>query len=283
MIFAKGFMEECGSTAGSKLLTLPLASCGIQSKMISKNVVEYRVRIVAQIDTKLQQENDLEFNARCELPSEIMDVKLANTEMKTQRNGRMRFLKTETKIRSWLDVESVRQEYATVGENTSLSAIAILPRNIGMRIVDCIAFDGVGDSSQKLFDEFGCAVDPLLMPEFKYSIMSLEQNWSKTDDVVQKIFTTSKQNSNIYISHSYFFFSTGFKAFKFPDKDIVHFSCGILLCKNECFDECAGISNYRKEEILGRLEIFNSLKVIAPQIEYIDRPVERNVASNGIE
>lgn len=36
---------------------------------------------------------------------------------------------------------------------------AVLPGSIGVRIVDCSALDGLGESSQKLLDERGCPVD----------------------------------------------------------------------------------------------------------------------------
>lgn len=51
---------------------------------------------------------------------------------------------------------------------------------------------------------------------------------------------------------------------------MVHFNCGILLCKGECPKECD--QNQKLYKPIARLEIFNSLKVIAPQIESIDRP-----------
>lgn len=43
-----------------------------------------------------------------------------------------------------------------------------------------------------------------------------------------------------------------------------------MLCKGECPQECD--ENQKLYKPLARLEIFNSLKVIAPQIEAIDRP-----------
>jgi hypothetical protein len=126
----------------------------------------------------------------------MMDVALDGSEMKiqTNRNGRMRFLKKDMKIRSWLELGTDRPEYAIVGENATLSAIALIPRSVNMRIVDCIAFDGVGDSSQKLFDEFGCPIDRGLMAEFQEKINTIEDGWSKPheDDIVQKILSTSK-------------------------------------------------------------------------------------------
>lgn len=198
MIFAKGFMDECGSSAGSSSLTLPLTSCGIRSRMLSKDVMQYSVRLVAQQSSKLQLKSDIELTAKCEIPSTMMDVALDGGEMmklaQTNRNGRMRYLKTGMKIRSWLDLGTERPEYAIVGENATISAIALVPRSVGMRIVDCIAFDGIGDSSQKLFDEFGCPIDRALMAEFYEKINSIEDGWSKPheDDIVQKVFSTSK-------------------------------------------------------------------------------------------
>lgn len=198
MVFAKGFMEECGSNAGSSSLTLPLTSCGIRSKMLSKDIMQYSVRLVAQQSSKLQLKSDIELTAKCEIPSTMMDVPLDDSEMtkitQTNRNGRMRYLKTGMKIRSWLELGTERPEYAKVGENATLSAVALIPRSVNMRIVDCIAFDGVGDSSQKLFDEFGCPIDRGLMPEFQEKINTIEDGWSKPheDDIVQKVLTTSK-------------------------------------------------------------------------------------------
>lgn len=218
------------------------------------------------MDSKLQQQSDLEAVAKCSLPSDMMDVNFYDNDVKQQRSGRMRFLKTATKIRSWLEVGSKEgQEYALVGENATLSIRSILARNVGMRIVDCVAFDGVGESSQRLFDEFGCPVDPQIMTDFTETIIDIEDGWSKNneDDIVQKVF------------------STNFQAFKFPDRDIVHVNCGIHLCKGKCpYESCDGSSVREKmPKPLARIEVFNSLKVLAPQIE-IERPVEKN-ESNG--
>lgn len=168
----------------SDSLTLPLSSCGIRSKFLSKDLKQYNVRLVAQMDSKLQQKSDLEVIAKCVIPSEMMDINLQVNEAKQpqQRNGRMRFLKAATKIRSWLDVGSREgQDYAIVGENSTLSVRSILARNVGMRVVDCVAFDGVGESSQRLFDEFGCPVDQSIMPDFTESVLNIEDGWSKVN------------------------------------------------------------------------------------------------------
>lgn len=195
MFYAKGFMDECNSKVGSNLLTLPLTSCGIRSHMLSKDTIEYSAQIVVQHSSKLQLKSDIKINVNCQLSTEAMDFNIDSSDIKSQRIGRMRFPKTGMKIRSWLQVDARKADYAIVGENITLAANAILPRNIGMRIVDCIAFDGVGDLSQRLFDHHGCAVDELIMPAFKESIKSIEDGWSKAqdDDIVQKTFSSGKK------------------------------------------------------------------------------------------
>jgi hypothetical protein len=226
--------------------------------------MQYSVRLVAQMDSKLQQKSDMEAFAKCTVPSEMMEVNLDRNDAKHQRNGRMRFLKAATKIRSWLEVGSKEgQDYAIVGENSTLSVRSILARNVGMRVVDCVAFDGVGESSQRLFDEIGCPVDSTIMGDFEETVINIEDGWSKEneDDIVQKIFTTK------------------FQAFKFPDRDIIHINCGIHLCKGKCPEEnCDGNDRTRSLKPLARIEVFNSIKVLAPQIE-IDRPIEKNESS----
>lgn len=216
------------------------------------------------MDSKLLQKTDMEVFAKCAVPSEMMDVSFHDNEIHQQhRHGRMRYMKSSTKIRSWLEVGSKEgQEFALVGENATLSVRSILARNVGMRVVDCVAFDGVGESSQRLFDEFGCPVDSQIMPDFTESIVNIEDGWSKNheDDVVQKVFTTK------------------FQAFKFPDRDIIHINCGIHLCKEVCPPEpCDGTGGIHFKP-LARVEVFNSIKVLAPQIE-IDRPMEKNQSS----
>ena len=92
MFYAKGFMDECNSKAGSNLLTLPLTSCGIRSKMLSKDTVEYSVQIVVQHSSKLQQNSDIKINVKCEVSTDTMDFNIDSNEViKSQRNGRMRF------------------------------------------------------------------------------------------------------------------------------------------------------------------------------------------------
>jgi hypothetical protein len=252
---------------GSTFVTLPLSACGIRSRIVDSNTIQYGVRIMTQMDAKLQQKTDEEAVAKCSVSSEMMDVNVQDVDMKPQRTGRMRHsMKHSSKVRAWLEVGSrENQDFSLVGENSTLKIRSFIKRSIGMRIVDCVAFDGIGESSQRLFDEFGCPIDPQLMDDFNEDIVIIEDGWSKSneDDIVQKIHTTK------------------FQAFKFPDRDTIHFNCGILLCKGECpKDMCdVGEKQRKKQKTLGRIEVFNSLKVLAPEIE-LDRVGDKNY-SNG--
>lgn len=218
------------------------------------------------MDSKLQLKTDMEVTANCVMPSEMIDINLSEKNSKQQpRNGRMRFQKMPTKIRSWMELFSKSsQDYAIVGENSTLSIHALIARNVGMRVVDCVAFDGVGENSQRLFDENGCAIDTQIMPDFIENVINIEDGWSKIqdDDIVQKTFTSK------------------FQAFKFPDRDIIHVNCGVQLCSGKCVQHsCEKDSIDPLPRPMARLEVFNSIKVIAPQIE-IDK-MERNHSSNG--
>jgi hypothetical protein len=217
------------------------------------------------MDSKLQLKTDMEATASCIMPSEMVDLSLNEKNIQQQRNGRMRYQKVPTKIRSWMELFSKdSRDYAIVGEHATLSIHALVARNVGMRIVDCVAFDGVGENSQRLFDENGCVIDTQIMPEFIENIKNIEDGWSKIqdDDMVQKTFTSN------------------FQMFKFPDRDIIHVNCGVQLCKGKCVQHsCDKDSIDHLPRPLARLEVFNSIKVIAPQIE-IDK-IEQNRTSNG--
>lgn len=64
------------------------------------------------------------------------------------------------RIRVWLELGgSDGSGIVEVGQMTTISVRAVLPANVGIRIVDCAALDGLGESSQKLLDERGCPVD----------------------------------------------------------------------------------------------------------------------------
>lgn len=57
-----------------------------------------------------------------------------------------------------------------------------------------------------------------VMPALATRIRPAEEGWSKPhiDDVVEKLFTAT------------------FPAFKFPDRERLHVSCGVQLCRDDC-------------------------------------------------
>jgi hypothetical protein len=171
LIFAKGFYDECGvkgDLSTSLKLSLPVSGCGVRSEM-NGDKIEYSVRLVAQMDHKLQTKTDLETVARCVLPSKMMDVKIVDPEPNKidlkHRNGRMNAMKamqenSTTRVRAWMELGGINGIGSVeVGQNTTLSVHLVLARKYGVKVVDCICFDGVGEISQKLFDEFGCPID----------------------------------------------------------------------------------------------------------------------------
>lgn len=128
------------------------------------------------------------------------------------------------------------------------------------------------------------------MPALFTRLRPMDDGWSKPhpDDLVEKLFTAS------------------FPAFKFPDRERLHVSCGVQLCKENCptvsdshlFNQylinltltiiilphkvnCNG----NEQLILGidkhlaRIEVFNSLTVTAPKID-LDRV--RSMSSPGM-
>lgn len=56
------------------------------------------------------------------------------------------------------------------------------------------------------------------MPALLTRLRPAEDGWSKphVDDLVEKLFTAS------------------FPAFKFPDRERLHVSCGVQLCRGQC-------------------------------------------------
>lgn len=145
-------------------------------------------------------------------------------------------------------------------------------------MIDCYAHDGLGDSSQKLLDKLGCPIDEFLMPIPLYG-------------PIRPIALMHHQEAY-----------TSFPAFKFPDRDRLHFSCGLQLCTEFCpkvstFNQsqvsmqfklynfmqvdCGNYSdtllsrnakNIPEEgEILDRIEVFNSVEVLAPEIDDVNQ------------
>ncbi|XP_075157485.1 cypher isoform X2 [Haematobia irritans] len=162
------------------------------------------------------------------------------------------------RVRIWLELGGPDGSGSVVvGQATTLTVRAVVPGNMGLKIVDCAALDGLGESTQQLLDDRGCPIDEQVMPALHTRSKPAEEGWSKhnEDDLVEKTYTST------------------FPAFKFPDRERLHVSCGVQLCKGRCpnvnchTDEKLVLS---PDKYLARIEVFNSLAVTAPQIE-VDR------------
>lgn len=95
------------------------------------------------------------------------------------------------------------------------------------------------------------------MPALYTRLRPMEEGWSKPhpDDLVEKLFMAT------------------FAAFKFPDRERLHLSCGVQLCTADCPDvDCDTETPFvlGAERHLARIEVFNSLTVTAPKID-LDR------------
>lgn len=82
-----------------------------------------------------------------------------------------------SRIKVWLELGGKKDRKSgsvEVGEATTLGVRALLPGSIGVRVVDCSAMDGIGETSQKLLDERGCAIDAQVMRLLKRKVRPVE-------------------------------------------------------------------------------------------------------------
>lgn len=64
------------------------------------------------------------------------------------------------RVRIWLELGGPNGSGSVeVGVATTLTVRAIVPGTIGVRVVDCAALDGLGESTQQLLDARGCPID----------------------------------------------------------------------------------------------------------------------------
>lgn len=82
------------------------------------------------------------------------------------------------RVRIWLELGGPDGSGSVkVGQDTTLSVRALVPANIGVRVIDCSALDGLGESTQQLLDQRGCPVDEqvrLWVIRFKYGGISMD-------------------------------------------------------------------------------------------------------------
>jgi hypothetical protein len=258
LLFARDFSHECsalgkitnhpgpplissiaGSLSNSVAINLPTSGCGIR---LSSRVNErghkqmvYSVVLVAQQDRHLRQIADQEKYLECVVEEdafsiesksmlEVVKNELMERHGKNQRSGRMKKEDTDEDFgeemdealsasRAWMEItpeEDGPSGTLKVGEVAILSLKSTLPAGIGWKVVECVAHDGLGDSSQKLLDDDGCPVDELLLPTPQMG-------------PVQPISLMRHQEA-----------VSRFAAFKFPDRDRLHLSCYLELCRGSC-------------------------------------------------
>lgn len=195
----------------------------------------YSVVLVAQQDRHLRQIADQEKYLECVVEEdafsiesksmlEVVKNELMERHGKNQRSGRMKKEDVDEDFgeemdealsasRAWMEItpeEDGPSGTLKVGEVAILSLKSTLPAGIGWKVVECVAHDGLGDSSQKLLDDDGCPVDELLLPTPQMG-------------PVQPISLMRHQEA-----------VSRFAAFKFPDRDRLHLSCYLELCRGSC-------------------------------------------------
>jgi len=116
-----------------------------------------------------------------------------------------------------------------------------------------------GYRTQKLLDSAGCSVDKSLMPNIRKRRLPIESR----DRSIAVHFST-------------------FPAFKFPERQHIHFKCSIAYCRGPCPQEtCVKGKNHfgSWKEKYGRIadmlietmDVFNSIEVFAPELESVGR------------
>nr|CAH7753514.1 unnamed protein product [Callosobruchus chinensis] len=295
LLFAKDFAQECrmlGTSSSTISIGLPTSGCGVSltSSPLEHGTggvrMSYKVHLVVQQDRHLRQITDIEREVECQLPEEAFLVRstplvgVLREELKggkiKHRVGRMKDAGWSKELegkqleeeleealaaaRAWMEITSAHSEVTgsdvlQVGETALLVVKSTLPAGVGWSVTDCVAYDGLGDCSQRLIDQVGCPIDPLLVPGLRYALP-------------RPIALMRHQEA-----------STIFPAFKFPDRDRVHLKCSLRLCRGpcarvDCDDDDSSENRTGKflletieAEVIDRIEVFNSMEVISPEID----------------
>ncbi|CAH0727142.1 unnamed protein product, partial [Brenthis ino] len=196
--------------------------------------------------------------------------------------------------RAWMELApaAAGTEPATVevGQPTRLLIQCTLPVGVGLRVTNCVAHDGLGEASQKLLDEAGCPIDETIFDTptvHRHKQQNIELLKPKSDDQHNEQFDKTDPEYFFKNMMTYQHAITTFAAFKFPDRAKLHLSCGIELCKGVCPQvDCkslqkpqqtkdglvrkARLDKEAKGLVIDRLEVYNSIEVLAPNIELED-------------
>lgn len=339
IVFSKDFSRECrvqGHLQNKITLHLPSNACGVRTSALNttdKGLDEdeqlfYNVELIIQMDRHLQQSSDQELFIRCKLQPRAVRInssalesvinnklrEMAGREAKKTRTGRQRqgfanAAELEQRewlmaaARAWMELtpEASAAEPATVevGQPTRLLIQCTLPAGVGLRIINCVAHDGLGEASQNLLDEAGCPIDETIFNTpsiYHHKHKSSEIDFSDLEPVdLQK---NIDESANIKLAQNdpdnmfkniitYQHAITTFAAFKFPDRAKLHLTCTIELCKGPCpAVDCKALQKPQQTKdgllrkarldkdakgiVIDRLEVYNSIEVHAPNIELED-------------
>ncbi|KAE8752491.1 hypothetical protein FOCC_FOCC000613 [Frankliniella occidentalis] len=288
-------------------LSLPASECGI--RVVPSKDGEglwLQTSVVVQLDRHLQQAADQTRTVSCHLPARESSILLQ--PLQSHRTGRQRgedipsvdFAEASSSSSSpasspaaWQQQQQHHWQRAralmeilttagrgrdpgvlTVGEEAALIVTSHLPgkrsqtaplrfpeapvppsAGVGSRVTDCFAHDGAGEGMERLSDGRGCPTDRLILPQLREfddadrrAERCLNDGDDGDDDVAFRASVTAAK----------------FAAFKFPDRSRLHLRCQLQLCRGAC-------AQGERGEILGRLQVFNSVEVLAPGIEGDDR------------
>jgi len=243
LLHARGFPSEC-SVQGKGLhtlsLTLPTSSCGVR---LSQEL-HYLASVDVQFDQKLQLALDERRLVACAAPldgNEIPSGAAASGGGGPHHQALRASKETDFEpTRAWMELEAAGGGGAAlVGELVRLKVRTKGAEGLKLRVTDCVAHEGAGESPQRLLDALGCPVEPQVIGQFNYT------SWGA---------------------------SAVFPAFKFPDRESLHMQCVLLLCRGacpvgRCSDGTQAPVGGPHSQVVRKMKIFNSLRVAAPGIE----------------
>ncbi|KAJ9585228.1 hypothetical protein L9F63_002991, partial [Diploptera punctata] len=257
LLYARGFPLECrvrGSGDYDVTLHLPASGCGVRVQSNDDGqTLSYVVTVEVQLDRHLQQAADQQRTVTCILPA---DTSLTHTQPRP--SARMARKKTDMPStdfhqkmsRAWMEIRGTRPGQVSVGEDTTMRIKSWLPGELDSRVTDCSAHDGAGESSQRLLDDQGCPLDEFILPAL-----------IKHDNQI----ASDRSAVRLQVAEA------TFAAFKFPDRNSLHLRCTLQICRGMCAQERkTALQDNRttkktyEEEVLDRLQVFNSVEVLAP-------------------
>ncbi|KAF4524630.1 hypothetical protein B566_EDAN018269 [Ephemera danica] len=308
LLHARGFPSECVVQGlGERVisLSLPTTGCGVRLSSTYDDSLRWIVEVDVQFDRQLQLAADERRVVTCPAPLEsivssdtlplptlpsgpdavppstlppeqsLTSSRQPNPPQPLRANRRVAALAeadfnaptTAGGARFWMELEATTNRNpaaALVGEPVVMLIKSKLPSVMSMRVADCRAHDGTGDSPQRLSDSWGCSLEPQILPQF---------NYTRTDE-------------STHVA------SAVFPAFKFPDRESLHLQCALLICRGQCPVARCPDGSWPLEtqysalptgKVVGRLEVFNSIRVAAPGIELEASELDIDTFSNAAQ